>query len=208
MAGKCVTYKPKDTKQVKLDEQIRDESVTPTLILTSDSKGPEARLLSMISDLKLKNKSLQEECQCVFVNITFFCDLHVLLLLLMMMILALCHIPISVWAKSVSEDMYKVECEREACVMKTELEKVKSKNRLLHNREQALYKEIRRFGDSIQSQQLEVYSLRKQNQDLQQVNQNLRNTMEDILLKLPKFCKVSYTECEDGTVFLDLDHLD
>ena len=107
-----------------------------------------------------------------------------------------------------SEDMYKVECEREACVMKTELEKVKSKNRLLHNREQALYKEIRRFGDSIQSQQLEVYSLRKQNQDLQQVNQNLRNTMEDILLKLPKFCKVSYTECEDGTKILDLDHLD
>ena len=204
MAGKCVTYKSKDAKQFKVDDQIRDESVAPTFILTSDSKGPEARLLSMISDLKLKNKSLQEECQCVFVNITFFCDLHVLLLL-MMMILA---IPISVWAKSVSEDMYKVECEREACVMKTELEKVKSKNRLLHNREQALYKEIRRFGDSIQSQQLEVYSLRKQNQDLQQVNQNLRNTMEDILLKLPKFCKVSYTECEDGTVFLDLDHLD
>ena len=204
MADKCVTYKSKDAKQFKVDDQIRDESVAPTFILTSDSKGPEARLLSMISDLKLKNKSLQEECQCVFVNITFFCDLHVLLLLLMM-ILA---IPISVWAKSVSEDMYKVECEREACVMKTELEKVKSKNRLLHNREQALYKEIRRLGDSIQSQQLEVYSLRKQNQDLQQVNQNLRNTMEDILLKLPKFCKVSYTECEDGTVFLDLDHLD
>jgi hypothetical protein len=72
VAGKCVTYTPKDAKQVKLDEQIRDESVTPTLILTSDSKGPEARLLSMISDLKLKNKSLQEECQCVFVNIVFF----------------------------------------------------------------------------------------------------------------------------------------
>ena len=70
MAGKCVTYTPKDAKQVKLDEQIRDESVTPTL--TSGSTGPEARLLSMISDLKLKNKSLQEECQCVFVNIVFF----------------------------------------------------------------------------------------------------------------------------------------
>ena len=206
MADKCVTYTPKDAKQVKLDEQIRDESVTPTLILTSDSKGPEARLLSMISDLKLKNKSLQEECQCVFVNIVFFFYLHVLLLLLL--ILALCHIPISVWAKSVSEDMHKVECEREACVMKTELEKVKSKNRLLHNREQALYKEIRRLGDSIQPQQLEIYSLRKQNQDLQQVNQNLQKVLEDILLKLPKFCKVSYTECEDGTNFLDLDHLD
>ena len=107
-----------------------------------------------------------------------------------------------------SEDMHKVECEREACVMKTELEKVKSKNRLLHNREQALYKEIRRLGDSIQPQQLEIYSLRKQNQDLQQVNQNLQKVLEDILLKLPKFCKVSYTECEDGTNFLDLDHLD
>ena len=107
-----------------------------------------------------------------------------------------------------SEDMNKVECEREACVMKAELEKVKSKNRLLHNREQALYKEIRRLGDSIQPQQLEIYSLRKQNQDLQQVNQNLRNFLEDMLLKLPKFCKVSYTEYEDGTKILDLDHLD
>ena len=58
----------------------------------------------MISDLKLKNKSLQEECQCVGTPICKYCiffDLHVLLLL----ILALCHIPISVWAKSVSEDM-------------------------------------------------------------------------------------------------------
>ena len=64
MAGKCVTYTSKDAKQVKLDDQIRDESVTPALILTSDSskEGPEVRLLSMISDLKLKNTSLQEEC--------------------------------------------------------------------------------------------------------------------------------------------------
>ena len=131
-----------------------------------------------------------------------------LLLLLLLLILALCHIPISVWAKSVSEDMHKVECEREVCVMKTELEKVKRKNRLLHNREQALYKEIRCLGDSIRPQQLEIYSLRKENQDLQQVNQNLRNFLEDMLLKLPKFCKVSYTECEDGTKILDLDHLD
>ena len=131
-----------------------------------------------------------------------------MLLLLLLLILALCHIPISVWAKSVSEDMHKVECEREVCVMKTELEKVKSKNRLLHNREQALYKEIRCLGDSIRPQQLEIYSLRKENQDLQQVNQNLRNFLEDMLLKLPKFCKVSYTECEDGTKILDLDHLD
>ena len=76
-----MTYKSKDAKEVKLDEQIRDESVTPTFMLTSDSKGPEARLLSMISDLKLKNMSLQEECQCVFVNVTFFVDVHVLLLL-------------------------------------------------------------------------------------------------------------------------------
>jgi hypothetical protein len=33
----------------------------------------------------------------------FFFELHVLLLLLL--ILTLCHIPISVWAKNVSEDM-------------------------------------------------------------------------------------------------------
>ena len=104
--------------------------------------------------------------------------------------------------------MYKMEHEREVRVMKTDLEKVKSKNRLLHNREQALYKEIRRLGDSIQPQQLEIDSLHKQNQNLQKVNQNLRHTMEDILLKLPNICKVSYRENGDGTVLLDFSPLD
>lgn len=85
--------------------------------------------------------------------------------------------------------------------MKTELEKVKRKNRLLHNREQALYKEIRRLGDAIQPQQLEIEFLQKE-------NQNLRHTMEDIVLKLPKVCRVSYREDEDGNVLLDLGPLD
>lgn len=58
-----MTCKSKYAKEVKLDDQIRDVSVTPALIVTSDSsKGPETRLLSMMSDLKLKNTSLQEEC--------------------------------------------------------------------------------------------------------------------------------------------------
>ena len=45
MAGKCVTYTSKDAKQVKLDEQIRDESVTPTLILSTS-----------VDDIRLKIK--------------------------------------------------------------------------------------------------------------------------------------------------------
>ena len=104
--------------------------------------------------------------------------------------------------------MCKIEHEREVCVMKNELEKVKRTNRLLHKREQALYKEIRRLGDSIQPQQLEIYSLRKENQHLQNVNQNLRHAMEDIVRKLPNICRVSYRENLDGTVLLDLGPLD
>ena len=100
--------------------------------------------------------------------------------------------------------MYKAECEREACVMKTELEKVKSKNRLLRNREQALYKEIRRLNDSILPQELEIHRLRKQKEDLEKQNQNLLDSMEDMLVKLPNVCKVSYSEYEDGTVVFDV----
>ena len=112
------------------------------------------------------------------------------------------------WTKRAFEEMYKAECEREACVMKTELEKVKSKNRLLRNREQALYKEIRRLGDSIHPQQLEIHYLRKQNQQLQELNQNFRHAMAGMLRKLPNLCKVSYSEHEDGTVLLDVRPLD
>ena len=123
-----------------------------------------------------------------------------------------CHIPISVWAKRVFEDMYKAEHEREVCVLKTELQEVESKlqeveskNRLLHNSVQARYKEMRRLGDTIRSQQLEIYALYKQDQRLQKENQNFRRTLEDIL---PNFCRVSYSEREDGAVLLDLGHLD
>ena len=103
--------------------------------------------------------------------------------------------------------MYKMEHEREVRVMKTDLEKVKSKNRLLHNREQALYKEIRCLSDSILTQELEIDSLRKEKQHLENQNQNVRDAMKDILLKLPNFFKVSYSEYEDGTVVLDLEPL-
>ena len=48
-------------KKVQLDESIGDKSVTPESMI-SDSNGPETRLQSKISELKLKNLSLQEEC--------------------------------------------------------------------------------------------------------------------------------------------------
>ena len=53
-----MTPKLKDVEEVNLDESIRAKSVTPASILTPDSKG----LLSMLSELKLQNTSLKEEC--------------------------------------------------------------------------------------------------------------------------------------------------
>ena len=50
-----------ESEKVQLDESIGDKSVTPESMI-SDSNGPETRLQSKISELKLKNLSLQEEC--------------------------------------------------------------------------------------------------------------------------------------------------
>ena len=60
---KCVTSSSdvNESEKVQLDESIGDKSVTPESMI-SDSNGPETRLQSKISELKLKNLSLQEEC--------------------------------------------------------------------------------------------------------------------------------------------------
>ena len=60
---KCVTSSSEvtESEKVQLDESIGDKSVTPESTI-SDSNGPETRLQSKISELKLKNLSLQEEC--------------------------------------------------------------------------------------------------------------------------------------------------
>ena len=60
---KCVTSSSEvnESERVQLDESIGDKSVTPESMI-SDSNGPETRLQSKISELKLKNLSLQEEC--------------------------------------------------------------------------------------------------------------------------------------------------
>lgn len=60
---KCVTSSSEvnESEKVQLDESIGDKSVTPESMI-SDSNGPETRLQSKISELKLKNLSLQEEC--------------------------------------------------------------------------------------------------------------------------------------------------
>jgi len=112
-----------------------------------------------------------------------------------------------VWTKRVFEDMSKLEHERDVSELKTELQETKNKNRNLQNRVQALYKEITCLSDSILTQELEIDSLRKEKQHLEKQNQNVHDAMKDILLKLPNFCKVSYSEYEDGTVVLDLEPL-
>ena len=104
--------------------------------------------------------------------------------------------------------MYKVEHERQICVMETELQEVKRNNRDLQKHVQALYEEIRRLSDSIRPQELEIDFLKKQKQRLEKVNQNLLHSMEDITRKLPNVCRVSYCEHTDGTVILDLRPLD
>ena len=81
--------------------------------------------------------------------------------------------------------------------LKTTLKKVK-----------ALYKEIRRLSDSLLPQERVMDCLRKEKQDLTKENQNLRDSMTDIILKLPNFCKVSYTKRDDGKVVLDLKPFD
>ena len=106
--------------------------------------------------------------------------------------------------KRVFEDVYQLEHERDVCAMKTELQETKNKNRDLKKRVQALYKEIRRLNDSILPQELEIHRLRKQKEDLEKQNQNLLDSMEDMLVKLPNVCKVSYSEYEDGTVVFDV----
>ena len=122
--------------------------------------------------------------------------------------LVLFSIIISVWTKRDFEDMYKLEHERDVCVMKTELQETKNKNRDLQKKVKALYKEIRRLSDSLLPQERVMDCLRKEKQDLTKENQNLRDSMTDIILKLPNFCKVSYTKRDDGKVVLDLKPFD
>lgn len=122
--------------------------------------------------------------------------------------LVLFSIIISVWTKRDFEDMYKLEHERDVCVMKTELQEMKNKNRDLQKKVKALYKEIRRLSDSLLPQERVMDCLRKEKQDLTKENQNLRDSMTDIILKLPNFCKVSYTKRDDGKVVLDLKPFD
>ena len=112
------------------------------------------------------------------------------------------------WTKIECEQTYKVEHERETGVMETKLQEVKRNNRDLQKHVQALYEEIRRLSDSIRPQELEIDVLKKQKERLEKVNQNLLHSMEDIIHKLPNFCKVSYSEHADGTVILDLRRLD
>ncbi len=57
------------------------------------------------------------------------------------------HNNISVWTKRDFEDMNKLEHESDICVMKTELQETKNKNRDLQKRVISLYKEIRRLSD-------------------------------------------------------------
>jgi uncharacterized coiled-coil DUF342 family protein len=92
--------------------------------------------------------------------------------------------------------------------MKTELQEMKNKNRDLQKKVKALYKEIRRLSDSLLPQERVMDCLRKEKQDLTKENQNLRDSMTDIILKLPNFCKVSYTKRDDGKVVLDLKPFD
>jgi len=92
--------------------------------------------------------------------------------------------------------------------LKTELQETKNKNRDLQKRVKALYKEIRRLSDSILPQERVMDCLRKEKEDLAKENQNLRDSMNDLLLKLPNICKVSYNKYDDGTVVLDLRPLD
>ena len=111
------------------------------------------------------------------------------------------------WTKRVFEDMSKLEHERDVSELKTELQETKNKNRDLQNRVQALYKEIRRVSDSILPQELEIASLRKEKQLLEKKYQNVHDTLEDILLKLPNVCKVSFYERGDGMSVLNFEPL-
>ena len=111
------------------------------------------------------------------------------------------------WTKRVFEDMSKLEHERDVSELKTELQEMKNKNRDLQNRVQSLYKEIRCVSDSILPQELEIASLRKEKHLLEKKYQNVRDTMEDILLKLPNVCKVSFCEYKDGTSVLNFEPL-
>jgi len=112
-----------------------------------------------------------------------------------------------VWTKRVFEDMSKLEHERDVSELKTELQETKNKNRDLQNLVQSLDKEIRRLSDSILPQELEIASLRKEKQLLEKKYQNTRDTMEDMLLKLPNVCKVSFWENKDGTHVLNFEPL-
>ena len=132
-------------------------------------------------------------CTCVLL----LCDVGVVL-----------HNNISVWTKRDFEDMYKLEHERDVCVMKTELQETKNKNRDLQKRVKALYKEIRRLSDSLLPQERAMDCLRKEKEDLTKENQHYRDSMTAIILKLPNFCKVSYTKRDDGKVVLDLKPFD
>ena len=134
---------------------------------------------------------------CLFVRVCCCC-----------VMLVLFSIIISVLTKRDVEDMYKLEHERDVCVMKTELQETKNKNRDLQKRVKALYKEIRRLSDSLLPQERAMDCLRKEKEDLRKENQHYRDSITAIILKLPNFCKVSYTKRDDGKTVLDLKPFD
>ena len=134
---------------------------------------------------------------CLFVRVCCCC-----------VMLVLFSIIISVLTKRDVEDMYKLEHERDVCVMKTELQETKNKNRDLQKRVKALYKEIRRLSDSLLPQERAMDCLRKEKEDLRKENQHYRDSMTDLILKLPNVCKVSYTKRDDGKTVLDLKPFD
>ena len=134
---------------------------------------------------------------CLFVRVCCCC-----------VMLVLFSIIISVLTKRDVEDMYKLEHERDVCVMKTELQETKNKNRDLQKRVKALYKEIRRLSDSLLPQERAMDCLRKEKEHLTKENQHYRDSMTDLILKLPNVCKVSYTKRDDGKTVLDLKPFD